>query len=323
MDIKQAEWVNASDLPPFFRDEVMGPAARVTKRYFLTGKGQLDPALVKLETPFVVCILGCGRKGIGVSIALSYAKAGASGILLSSRTEASLKHVAEQVKAINPSCHVEYETCDVCIEDDLVRLASRCTESFGRLDVAVLNQSQLPRLIRNDDGSQRFPYRLFEEPQEDIANSWNSNYHGSYMAIKALLPLIQTSVDGPQSIIMLSTIGALDTKTSSTTCTPSYITSKFAATRLAELVHNEFKSDGVLCFAVHPGCIKVNDDFPLPWDFLIDDLSLPGGFCVWLTKMRRDWLSGRFLVSGWDVDELESQKDTIVAEDKFKIRLAV
>ncbi|KAJ5991624.1 Short-chain dehydrogenase/reductase SDR [Penicillium canescens] len=323
MDIKQVEWINSSDLPPFFRDEVLGPAAHVTKRYFRTAKGQLDPARVKMATPFVVSIVGTGKRGIGVSIVLSYAKAGASGILLSSRTEASLKHVAEQVKAINPSCRVEYQVCDVCIEDDLVRLASRCKECFGRLDVAVLNQSDLPRLIQNKDGSLRFPYGLYEETREDVSNSWDTNYHGSYLAIKALLPLIRISVDGPQSIIILSSIGALSSETSPTTCTASYITSKFAVTRLAEFVHNEFKSDGVLCFAIHPGCIKINDDFPIPWDFLIDDVSLPGGFCVWLTKMKRAWLSGRFLVSGWDVTELESQKERIVAEDKFKFRLVV
>lgn len=56
---------------------------------------------------------------------------------------------------------------------------------------------------------------------------------------------------------------------------------------------------------------------------LLDDISLPGGFCVWLTKTKRAWLSGRFLVSGWDVAELESQREIIVAEDKFKFRLKI
>lgn len=56
---------------------------------------------------------------------------------------------------------------------------------------------------------------------------------------------------------------------------------------------------------------------------LLDDISLPGGFCVWLTKTKRAWLSGRFLVSGWDVAELESQEERIVAEDKFKFRLKI
>lgn len=56
---------------------------------------------------------------------------------------------------------------------------------------------------------------------------------------------------------------------------------------------------------------------------LIDDISLPGGFCVWLTKAKREWLSGRFISSNWDVKELEDRKEEIVAKDLFKFRLTI
>jgi hypothetical protein len=44
---------------------------------------------------------------------------------------------------------------------------------------------------------------------------------------------------------------------------------------------------------------------------------------VWLTKTRREWLSGRFTVSKWDIAELEAQKEEIVRDDKFKFRMVV
>ena len=44
---------------------------------------------------------------------------------------------------------------------------------------------------------------------------------------------------------------------------------------------------------------------------------------VWLTKTRREWLSGRFTVSNWDIAELEAQKEEIVGDDKFKFRMVV
>jgi hypothetical protein len=56
---------------------------------------------------------------------------------------------------------------------------------------------------------------------------------------------------------------------------------------------------------------------------LLDDIGLCGGFLTWLTKDRREWLGGRYLNVGWDVDELEKKKDEIVREDKLKFRMVI
>ena len=44
-------------------------------------------------------------------------------------------------------------------------------------------------------------------------------------------------------------------------------------------------------------------------------MELCGGYCVWLTKEKREWLSGRYVCSEWDTDELENMKDEIVKGD--------
>ena len=61
------------------------------------------------------------------------------------------------------------------------------------------------------------------------------------------------------------------------------------------------------------------------WSFIAwtDDVGLCGGFCVWLTKEKRDWLAGRYLVANWDVQELEDLKDDIVKGDKLKFRMVL
>jgi hypothetical protein len=56
---------------------------------------------------------------------------------------------------------------------------------------------------------------------------------------------------------------------------------------------------------------------------LSDDVGLCGGFLTWLTKERRDWLSGRYISVNWDADELESMKDEIVDKDKLKFRMVI
>lgn len=69
---------------------------------------------------------------------------------------------------------------------------------------------------------------------------------------------------------------------------------------------NDHGKDGLLSYAVHPGAVLTpqtenhsleKGDF---WDSnLNDDIGLCGGFLTWLTKERRDWLSGRYMSVNW------------------------
>lgn len=54
---------------------------------------------------------------------------------------------------------------------------------------------------------------------------------------------------------------------------------------------------------------------------LPDDQGLCGSFIVWLVRERRMWLSGRYLSSNWDVDELASKQTEISEKDKLKMRM--
>lgn len=56
---------------------------------------------------------------------------------------------------------------------------------------------------------------------------------------------------------------------------------------------------------------------------LTDDPALCGGVLTWLTRERREWLSGRYISATWDVEELESMKDDIVSNDKLKMRMVI
>lgn len=56
---------------------------------------------------------------------------------------------------------------------------------------------------------------------------------------------------------------------------------------------------------------------------LTDDVGLCGGFLTWLTKEKRPWLSGRYLSSNWDVEQLEARKDEIAEKDLLTFKMAV
>jgi hypothetical protein len=54
-----------------------------------------------------------------------------------------------------------------------------------------------------------------------------------------------------------------------------------------------------------------------------DDEDLAGAFCVWLSREKRGWLSGRYVSCNWDVGELEAKKGEIVERDLLKMRMVI
>ena len=83
----------------------------------------------------VAVVTGAGR-GIGAGSAVALAEAGAD-VLLSSRTEAQLREVAEQVEAAGRRAVVV--PADLSDLDAVSGLAQRAYDEFGRLDVVVNN----------------------------------------------------------------------------------------------------------------------------------------------------------------------------------------
>ena len=54
--------------------------------------------------------------------------------------------------------------------------------------------------------------------------------------------------------------------------------------------------------------------------FIVD---LAGGTAVYLSLERADFLGGRFVVSNWDMEDLEKVKDRVVSEDLLKMRISM
>jgi NADP-dependent 3-hydroxy acid dehydrogenase YdfG len=105
--------------------EHMGP--NWTSTIHSKAEGPTLPENNKVSGPFVVVMTGAG-KGLGYHVSLAYARAGASGICISSRTKA------------NPSIDVLSVICDTSKQEDVKTLAAKTEEHFGgRVDVVVAN----------------------------------------------------------------------------------------------------------------------------------------------------------------------------------------
>ncbi|KAF7187121.1 Short chain dehydrogenase citE [Pseudocercospora fuligena] len=278
-----------------------------------------------IKSNFVVAVIGSGR-GIGAHTAYAYARAGAKGITITSRTVAELKIVEEKLLAINSEIEILSQTCDVSKQADVEALAKATMEKFGRLDVVIANAGVMSKPIAASVHSeQRMPIGVEED---DFQRVIDINLIGTWNIARNFVPLLQANKDGAQAFIIITSASG---HFSDSNMTPlAYNISKFALNRLAEHLHKDhFRRDGVQTFAVHPGAVLTSasvvgsEEAAAEGDFTMDDPGLCGGFLTWLTKQRRPWLSGRYISVNWDVEELEVMRNAILKEDKLVHRMVV
>ena len=221
-----------------------------------TPSGPTDPTKTTLPAPFVVLVTGASR-GIGKGIALSFAKAGASGILLAARDARTLASTADAVRAVatHPSVDIQTAVCDVTDRTSIERLANLTRTHFHRLDVLVLNAGRATTLVRDAaTGLLAWPSDIPSSSLADFAAVMDLNVVASFNLLHYLLPLLEETRDGPQSVVQLSSAAAhyMDP----TLMSIAYSLSKSAATRLVEHAHEAHKGKGVSVFALQPGGVK-------------------------------------------------------------------
>jgi 3-oxoacyl-[acyl-carrier protein] reductase len=83
-----------------------------------------------------VAVITGGSRGIGRSIALTYAEAGAN-VVVASRTQKYIDRVADKIKALGRDSLAV--ATDVCIPEQVDNLVKQTVDHFGRLDIMVNN----------------------------------------------------------------------------------------------------------------------------------------------------------------------------------------
>lgn len=254
--------------------------------------------------------------GIGAGVATSYAKAGATGLVLAARRVSGLEDTAAQCKKINPSIAIEIVPCDITKPEDVANLADETKAKFdGRLDVVVVNSGF----------SGPIQAKVTTTDPKDFQNAINVNYVGTFLSAKYLIPLLLATELGAKAFVAVSTLATMIIRGPFANTT--YTVSKAAQLKLMENIHEEFVGEGLASFSVHPGAVwtELNSEYtPEAFkSFFTDSPNLCGAVCVWLTKdgNERHWLSGRLVDAGWDVEELAAKKDEIVEKDLFKLQL--
>lgn len=175
--------------------------------------------------------------GIGRSLALRMAKAGARVALIARRAD-QLQALAAEIGALGRQALVV--PGDVADRDQALASAQRVLDEFGSVDMLVNNAGY---------GHHR---RFLEWDLDDMERMMRVNYFGALYWTKALLPQMVARKRG-WIVFVASVAGKLGVPEES-----AYAASKFAMVGLAEALSLEIEDDGVHVLTVCPGTIRTD-----------------------------------------------------------------
>jgi NADP-dependent 3-hydroxy acid dehydrogenase YdfG len=179
----------------------------------------------------VVIITGASR-GIGKTITLTFAKAGAT-LVLAARTEDDLLRVASTVEGMG--CQVLPVRADVTVERDVSEMVTATLSRFGRVDI----------LINNAGGW------MMKSLQDTSLADWerllNLNVTGAFLCSKAVVrPMIE---QGGGQIIIVASVSGLE----ASAMMSAYCASKFGVTGFARAIAEELRPYNIRVHVICPG----------------------------------------------------------------------
>jgi NAD(P)-dependent dehydrogenase (short-subunit alcohol dehydrogenase family) len=217
----------------------------------------IDPITNNLPQPFTAVILG-GSGAVGSGLARSYARAGATGLVVAARRLDEVERVAKEAKTISPSLQTLALRCDVSSASDIAAVANATKAHFGATVGAV---------IVNAGYSGPFVSDITQEKVEDFQMAFNVNTLGPAYAAQSFLPILNESA-AEVSTSFKGLFIAISAMAAPTVTGPlidiHYNASKFAQSRIIEMLHEEQLrlkggNDGIFFASVHPG--GINSDF--------------------------------------------------------------
>lgn len=191
----------------------------------------------------VILITGAGE-GIGKAAALTYAKHGAT-VLLLGRTISKLEKVYDLIEQNNgPQPAIIPLNLEGAVEKDYIEVANTIHDTFGRLDGILHNASLLGSITTIDQ---------YEVPV--WAKVMQVNINSAFILTKTFLPLMHASKNNPSIIFTSSSVGR-----KGRAFWGAYSVSKFATEGLMQVLADELDSteQRIRVNCINPGATRTS-----------------------------------------------------------------
>ena len=176
-------------------------------------------------------------KGIGKSIALTLSKAGAT-IVLAARHEKDLAGVEAEIRSAGGAC-LSVPT-DVSDEHQVVKLAKRSIEEYGKIDILV-----------NNAGYGVFS-KVMDTETRDYDGMMSVNLRGVFLACKAVLPTMIEHKSG--EIINIASLAGKNSFVGGAT----YSATKWGLIGFSRSLMLEVREFSIRVVSICPGSVNTN-----------------------------------------------------------------
>jgi len=274
----------------------------------------LDSGLAHSAAGRTIIVTGSGR-GIGRSIALNYAKAGAEVLVLTSRTVEELTTVAQEISAINPHVKVIPQVCDVSNEESVKQLIEVSVQASNEYTgFTLINNAAYASAVES----------IEESTPENWWRNFEVNIKGVYLTTRFLLPHLKERKSKIHYIINVTSGGGVRRTGLGYS---AYSCSKGAVNRFTDFLDVEHReSHNLRTFAVHPGGVDTKLSLVMPSNtrhLLTESPELMGGFSVWLGSGKVDWASGRYLECLWDAEDILKLEPKVTENGSQLLKIVV
>ncbi|CAG7854657.1 SubName: Full=Related to peroxisomal short-chain alcohol dehydrogenase {ECO:0000313/EMBL:CCA70502.1} [Serendipita indica DSM 11827] len=283
----------------------------------------IDPTKPSLALPGKTVLVTGAARGIGITIVESFAKAHAKTIILVGRSASALSSAQTKFEQSFPDVHFIAVPTDIGEPQSVDALFAGLKTQVDHIDILVNNAGVLSEYGPKTGDS-------------DVDKWWTDmviNARGPYLLARGLIKF--NAPDSPATFITLTT-GVAEPFTNMN----GYLHSKVVGVKLVQTLDAGVHTQTVrrlmgLCadresteypnlrtFAVIPGLVETDMLLEAMRGIPLDQASLVGGVSVYLSHPHADFLSGRFLDSRWDIDQVVERKEEIVQNDLLKLMIA-
>ncbi|KAJ4350174.1 uncharacterized protein N0V89_008795 [Didymosphaeria variabile] len=235
----------------------------------------------------------------------AFVKSGVKGIALLATNAEKLADTERTVHATDPA--IETLTCALDISDarSVENAFAAIKDKFGHSDILAHAAG-----AASGDGP-----KLHETDPEKWWHNFEVNGKGTYLLIRAFLRQLPTP-DTPAAIVNVSSWQPFFVAPQMS----GYFISKFILDNLSTYVAAEYPN--VVATSLFPGLVPT-DMLREPFGTLFEHTSaeLVGSTAVWLCHEKAKFLSGRWISTNWDMEDLVSRKEEIIKGDLLKLTL--